>query len=62
MSYGLTDQQGKIAVLSYYLGECINIADSLAIGEEEADGAIARQEIIHYCEDAKALLPEVWTE
>jgi hypothetical protein len=61
MSYTLTDQQGKVAVLSYYLGQCINIADSLGIGED-ADGAIARQEIIHYCEDAKALLPEVWTE
>ena len=61
----LTDQQSKVATLSYYLHLALSIADSLDVGtgsDARTDGWIEWHEIIEHCSDAIALLPEVYQD
>ena len=61
----LTDQQSKVATISYYTHLAMKAADSLDVGtgsDGRTDGWIERHEIIEHFADVLVLLTEVYQE
>jgi hypothetical protein len=57
------DQQGKVAFLSWHIGECRRVADLLDVGktdDEAIDGAMARAELVEILSAALDCLPDIY--